>query len=110
MLNISLIKSYSFSNFRDYLLHSPQIKSNKIGRKDGDDKVVEKVEKKEKKVKEMSNSRVRKFQKLFGQQITDDEKLVDYFSCALVADILLQGHLYVSQNFFSFYSNVVSRF
>lgn len=29
-----------------------------------------------------------------------------YYSCALVADILLQGHLYVSENYFSFYSNV----
>lgn len=89
---------------RDYLLHSPDTtkKSKTISRKDGEDKAVEK---KEKKIKEMSNSRVRKFQKLFGQQITADEKLVDYFSCALVSEILLQGHLYVSQNFFSFYSN-----
>lgn len=56
----------------------------------------------------MSESRVKKFQKLFGQQVTADEKLINYFSCALVADshILLQGHLYVSENYFSFYSNV----
>lgn len=56
----------------------------------------------------MSESRVKKFQKLFGQQVSADEKLINYFSCALVADshILLQGHLYVSENYFSFYSNV----
>lgn len=71
-----------------------------------DDKSVEKPEKKEKKIKEMSESRVKKFQKLFSQQVTVDEKLINYFSCALVAEILLQGHLYVSENFFSFYSNV----
>ncbi len=28
------------------------------------------------------------------------------YSCALVADILLQGHLYVTENYFAFYSNV----
>jgi hypothetical protein len=54
----------------------------------------------------MSESRVKKFQKLFGQQVSADEKLINYFSCALVAEILLQGHLYVSDNYFSFYSNV----
>lgn len=31
--------------------------------------------------------------------------LVDY-SCAFVADILLQGHLYITPNYFAFYSNV----
>lgn len=54
----------------------------------------------------MSESRIKKFRKLFAQKIADDEKLINYFSCALVADILLQGHLYVSENYFSFYSNV----
>ncbi|KAK9506658.1 hypothetical protein O3M35_008552 [Rhynocoris fuscipes] len=28
------------------------------------------------------------------------------YSCALVADILLQGHLYITRNYFAFYSNV----
>lgn len=32
-------------------------------------------------------------------------RLVDY-SCAFVADILLQGHLYITPNYFAFYSNV----
>ena len=28
------------------------------------------------------------------------------YSCALVSDILLQGHLYLTENYFAFYSNV----
>ena len=28
------------------------------------------------------------------------------YSCALVGDILLQGHLYITENYFAFYSNV----
>lgn len=28
------------------------------------------------------------------------------FSCALVSDILLQGHLYITDQHFAFYSNV----
>lgn len=71
-----------------------------------EEKVGEKPEKKEKKIKEMSESRVKKFHKLFSMQVSADEKLINYFSCALVAEILLQGHLYVSENYFSFYSNV----
>lgn len=92
---------------RDYLLTqlAPAPRTAKIIGKD-DSKPTEKPEKKEKKVKEMSESRVKKFQKLFGQQVSTDEKLINYFSCALVAEILLQGHLYVSENYFSFYSNV----
>lgn len=96
---------------RDFLLLPPssiepaqQSKANIIGK--NDEKLVEKPEKKEKKAKEMSESRVKKFQKLFGQQVSVEEKLINYFSCALVAEILLQGHLYVSENYFSFYSNV----
>lgn len=95
---------------RDYLLHPPTTaiaashqQIAKIGK--NDDK-TDKPEKKEKKIKEMSESRVKKFQKLFGQQVSADEKLINYFSCALVAEILLQGHLYISENYFSFYSNV----
>lgn len=104
----SLIKIYS-KTFRDYLLHpplSPANKSTKIGKNgSGSEPKSEKKEKKVKKV-EMSESRIKKFRKLFAQKIADDEKLINYFSCALVADILLQGHLYVSENYFSFYSNV----
>jgi len=110
-LKISLIKIYS-KTFRDYLKQQKQNRSakeksnNKIGKNDnGSDQKNEKKEKKVKKVV-MSDSRIKKFRKLFSQKLTDDEKLINYFSCALVADILLQGHMYVSENYFSFYSNV----
>lgn len=39
------------------------------------------------------------------QQRTTISSFVDY-SCAFVADILLQGHLYITPNYFAFYSNV----
>ncbi|XP_046679290.1 uncharacterized membrane protein C20F10.07-like [Homalodisca vitripennis] len=39
-------------------------------------------------------------------KVDPEEKVIDYYSCALVADILLQGHLYISKNYFAFYSNV----
>lgn len=35
-----------------------------------------------------------------------DEKLIDFYNCALVAEILLQGYLYISDNYFAFYSNI----
>ena len=35
-----------------------------------------------------------------------DERVLNYYSCALVGDILLQGHLYITPNYFAFYSNV----
>lgn len=35
----------------------------------------------------MSDSRKRKFIKLFGQQIPSDETLINYFSCALVSTL-----------------------
>ncbi|XP_023304408.2 serine-rich adhesin for platelets-like [Lucilia cuprina] len=60
---------------------------------------------KEKKRKEISSSRVKKFHRHFAQ-VSKDEKLINYFSCALVSDILLQGHLYITDQHFAFYSNV----
>lgn len=39
-------------------------------------------------------------------EVPQDEKLVNYYSCALVSDILLQGHLFVTKNYFAFYSNI----
>lgn len=87
-------------------MSSEQQKVSDIGKNNDGSGDQQKPEKKEKKPKEMSDSRVKKFNKLFGQQLNTDEKLINYFSCALVADILLQGHLYISENFFSFYSNV----
>ena len=32
--------------------------------------------------------------------------MIEGYSCALVGDILLQGHLYVTENFLAFHSNV----
>lgn len=90
------------------MLSTPFERDSKIGK--NEDKVAEKVEKKEKKTKgQVSDSRIRKWKKLFGQQIlslNENENLLNYYSCALVADILLQGNLYISENYFSFYSNV----
>ncbi|XP_062138386.1 GRAM domain-containing protein 2B-like isoform X4 [Drosophila sulfurigaster albostrigata] len=60
---------------------------------------------KEKKRKEVSSSRVKKFHRHFSQ-VSKDEKLINYFSCALVGDIPLQGHLYITEQHFAFYSNV----
>ncbi|KAG5667163.1 hypothetical protein PVAND_015160 [Polypedilum vanderplanki] len=109
----TILKFYSMT-FRDYLLHPSTLapsssppKTTKIGKNGSNDTPKsEKKEKKIKKIPQMSDSRIKKFQKIFNQKIPPDEKLINYFSCALVADILLQGHLYVSENFFSFYSNV----
>ncbi|XP_059621718.1 GRAM domain-containing protein 2B-like [Phlebotomus argentipes] len=60
---------------------------------------------KEKKRKELSSSRQKKFHRHF-QKVSADEHVINYFSCALVSDILLQGHLYITDNYFAFYSNV----
>lgn len=81
---------------------------------------------KEKKRKELSSSRQKKFHRHF-QQVSTDEHVINCkllrdsekkfsfnksffilidFSCALVSDILLQGHLYITDNYFAFYSNV----
>eukprot|EP00050_Salpingoeca_kvevrii_P006880 m.292342 g.292342 ORF g.292342 m.292342 type:complete len:600 (-) comp12614_c0_seq1:205-2004(-) len=46
------------------------------------------------------------FHNLF-KQLPDSEKLIDDFSCALQRDILVQGRLYVSQNFFCFHANIL---
>ncbi|XP_054709970.1 GRAM domain-containing protein 2B-like isoform X2 [Uloborus diversus] len=47
----------------------------------------------------------RRFRHRFPE-VPQDEKLLNYFSCALVSDILLQGHLFITQNYFAFYSNI----
>lgn len=48
----------------------------------------------------------RRFRHRFPQVPPDDNKLLNYFSCALVSDILLQGHLFITKNYFAFYSNI----
>ncbi|EEB13482.1 hypothetical protein Phum_PHUM242860 [Pediculus humanus corporis] len=52
-----------------------------------------------------SKARQKKFHRHF-KQVNIEEKVLKYYSCALVGDILLQGHLYITENFFAFYSNV----
>lgn len=76
--------------------------SKSVAKNDSSEK-PEKPEK-EKKKKEFNSSRQKKFSRHFIQ--VEDEKVLNYFSCALVSDILLQGHLYITQNYFAFYSNV----
>ncbi|KAG8184876.1 hypothetical protein JTE90_016987 [Oedothorax gibbosus] len=41
--------------------------------------------------------------------VDSEEHLLNYYSCALVADILLQGHLYITENYYAFYSNIFGR-
>ncbi|KOC69776.1 Protein prenyltransferase alpha subunit repeat-containing protein 1 [Habropoda laboriosa] len=53
----------------------------------------------------ISSARLKKFHRHFSQ-VAADERVLDYYSCALVSDILLQGHLYITPNYFAFYSNV----
>ncbi|KAJ8919472.1 hypothetical protein NQ315_016572 [Exocentrus adspersus] len=38
--------------------------------------------------------------------IEGDEEVLNRFSCALLNDLLLQGYLYITTNYFGFYSNV----
>uniref|UniRef100_A0A8C4R8S2 GRAM domain containing 1Bb n=1 Tax=Eptatretus burgeri TaxID=7764 RepID=A0A8C4R8S2_EPTBU len=45
------------------------------------------------------------FRKLF-KQLPESERLIVDYSCALQRDILLQGRLYVSENWLCFYSNI----
>ncbi|BES87799.1 GRAM [Nesidiocoris tenuis] len=52
-----------------------------------------------------SKARQKKFHRHF-KTVPPDEKVINYYSCALIADILLQGHLYITRNYFAFYSNV----
>ncbi|KAI8434255.1 hypothetical protein MSG28_012350 [Choristoneura fumiferana] len=55
--------------------------------------------------KQPSKSRQKKFQRHFPQ-VGPEERVLNYYSCALVGDLLLQGHLYITKNYFAFYSNV----
>lgn len=52
-----------------------------------------------------SKARQKKFTRHFPN-VEEDEKVLNHYSCALVGDILLQGHLYITTNYFAFYSNV----
>lgn len=50
-------------------------------------------------------SRLNQFQRQFSH-ISSREKLIDDFVCAIQRELLLQGRMYVSMNFISFYSNI----
>jgi len=50
-------------------------------------------------------SRQKKFLRLFPD-VSRDECVLNYYACALVGDLLLQGHLYITYNYFAFHSNV----
>ncbi|XP_066154855.1 protein Aster-B-like isoform X1 [Euwallacea fornicatus] len=50
-------------------------------------------------------SRSEDFKKLFGEVPTDERLVVDY-SCALQKEILVQGRLYITQNYLCFYANI----
>ncbi|XP_041717201.2 protein Aster-B-like [Coregonus clupeaformis] len=49
--------------------------------------------------------RVEEFKKLF-RELPESEKLIVDYTCALQRDILLQGRIYLSENWLCFYSNV----
>uniref|UniRef100_A0AAR5PNK0 GRAM domain-containing protein n=1 Tax=Dendroctonus ponderosae TaxID=77166 RepID=A0AAR5PNK0_DENPD len=60
---------------------------------------------KDPKVHTTSKARQKKFLRHFPN-VEEDEKVLNHYSCALIGDILLQGHLYITKNYFAFYSNV----
>ena len=50
-------------------------------------------------------SRCEDFKRIFKDLPVDERLIVDY-SCALQRDILLQGRIYVTQNYLCFYANI----
>ncbi|XP_050304205.1 GRAM domain-containing protein 2A-like isoform X3 [Anthonomus grandis grandis] len=60
---------------------------------------------KDPKVHTTSKARQKKFLRHFPN-VEEEEKVLNHYSCALIGDILLQGHLYITKNYFAFYSNV----
>lgn len=61
--------------------------------------------KSEARLRKYSRSHQRRFHRRFPA-VPAGERLIDWFNCALIADILLQGYLYISDNYFAFYSNI----
>nr|XP_027205801.1 membrane-anchored lipid-binding protein YSP2-like isoform X2 [Dermatophagoides pteronyssinus] len=51
-------------------------------------------------------SRLNQFQRQFSDKIDSREKLIGDFVCAIQRELLLQGRMYVSLNYISFYSNI----
>jgi len=54
---------------------------------------------------QQNRTRQKKFVKNF-KQLPSEEVVLQRYSCALMSDILLQGHLYVTENYIAFHSNV----
>ncbi|CAL4058716.1 unnamed protein product, partial [Meganyctiphanes norvegica] len=52
------------------------------------------------------NKATKKFMRHFASDAPKTERVLNYYSCALVADILLQGTLYITPNYFAFYSKI----
>ncbi|GAB6027433.1 hypothetical protein CHUAL_001696 [Chamberlinius hualienensis] len=50
-------------------------------------------------------SKTEDFKRLF-RDLPDSERLIVDYSCAMQKDILVQGRLYISQNFICFYANI----
>nr|XP_019552186.2 protein Aster-B-like isoform X1 [Aedes albopictus] len=51
-------------------------------------------------------SRTEDFKKLF-KEVSDDERLIVDYSCAIQKDILVHGRLYVTQNYLCFHANII---
>lgn len=51
--------------------------------------------------------RIQKFRNIFGDVVGDCEKLIITFSCAFQNEVLVQGRMYISENYLSFYSNIL---
>ncbi|XP_028037734.1 protein Aster-B-like isoform X2 [Bombyx mandarina] len=76
---------------------APSVRVSALGSVSGNDETKDS--------KQPSKARQKKFQRHFPQ-VGPEEKVLNYYSCALVGDLLLQGHLYITKNYFAFYSNV----
>jgi hypothetical protein len=53
-------------------------------------------------------SRSEEFRKLFGSQVSPDERLIVDFSCAYQREILAQGRMYISMHHICFYANILT--
>ncbi|CAD5125817.1 DgyrCDS14018 [Dimorphilus gyrociliatus] len=61
-----------------------------------------------KKISRPKHEKNDKYHKIF-KRVPADENLIEHFSCAYFGDILLQGCLYISANWFCFYSKILGR-
>jgi len=54
-----------------------------------------------------SGKRQNEFTKIFQAELPQEERLIADFSCALVRDILVQGRLYLTENYCCFHSTIL---